>query len=433
MDSAQPQQIFILENSGGTALTVDSSQRVGIGSTSFGGKLTVKTSSSNGAPVAWGDGQLVVTAGDGTTAPGFGISTNTSDNSVSLSALTPGTGWNNLHLRAAQTIFYKSDAASNEVGRWDASGRLLIGTSSARGVGDPLPSTLEVEGANYNSISIVNNTNDIGSPSLKLGKSRGTTTGSNTIVQNGDFLGSVVFAGADGADLETPAATISAVVDGTPGANDMPGRLVFSTTADGASSSTERMRITSGGFIGINNTNPVNYLAIIGDGATANIRSRQSPTSSVQHIVFNNNNGDVGAISTNASSTVYSTSSDYRLKENVTAVIDGITRLQQLKPSRFNFIADPNTVVDGFLAHEAQEVVPECVTGEKDAVDDDGNPVYQGIDQSKLVPLLTAALQEAIGRIETLEGMVAVNNITIDEQQHQLSTLAARLTALESA
>jgi predicted esterase YcpF (UPF0227 family) len=126
------------------------------------------------------------------------------------------------------------------------------------------------------------------------------------------------------------------------------------------------------------------------------------------------------------------TSSDYRLKENVTPVSDGITRLQQLKPSRFNFIVDPDKTVDGFLAHEVQTIVPEAITGEKDAVDDDGNPVYQGIDQSKLVPLLTAALQEAIGRIETLEGMVAVNNITIDEQQHQLSTLAARLTALET-
>jgi hypothetical protein len=80
-----------------------------------------------------------------------------------------------------------------------------------------------------------------------------------------------------------------------------------------------------------------------------------------------------------------------------------------------------------------QAVVPEAITGEKDAVDDDGNLQYQGIDQSKLVPLLTAALQEAIAKIETLEGMVAVNNITIDEQQNQLSTLAARLTALESA
>ena len=79
----------------------------------------------------------------------------------------------------------------------------------------------------------------------------------------------------------------------------------------------------------------------------------------------------------------------------------------QLKPSRFNFKAEPNAVVDGFIAHEAQEVVPECVTGTKDEVDDDGNPVMQGIDQSKIVPLLTAALQEAIAKIEVLESKVA--------------------------
>jgi hypothetical protein len=111
----------------------------------------------------------------------------------------------------------------------------------------------------------------------------------------------------------------------------------------------------------------------------------------------------VGTISTSASSTAYSTSSDYRLKENVTPVSDGITRLLQLKPSRFNFKVNPDQTVNGFIAHEAQAVVPECVTGEKDAVDENGNPVYQGIDQSKLVPLLTAALQEAIAKIESLE------------------------------
>jgi hypothetical protein len=116
---------------------------------------------------------------------------------------------------------------------------------------------------------------------------------------------------------------------------------------------------------------------------------------------------DVGSIDVSGSATAYNTSSDYRLKENVTPVTDGITRLQQLKPSRFNFIADPDTVVDGFLAHEVQTIVPEAITGEKDAVDDEGNPEYQGIDQSKLVPLLTAALQEAIGEIESLKARVA--------------------------
>ena len=78
-----------------------------------------------------------------------------------------------------------------------------------------------------------------------------------------------------------------------------------------------------------------------------------------------------------------------------------INRLKQLKPSTWTWVHGGNG--EGFLAHEAQAVVPEAVTGTKDAVDDDGNPVYQGIDQSKLVPLLTAALQEAITKIEDLE------------------------------
>ena len=125
------------------------------------------------------------------------------------------------------------------------------------------------------------------------------------------------------------------------------------------------------------------------------------------HVIFNNPNGQVGYVGTNGSSTNYVTSSDYRLKENVVDVTDGITRVKQLAPKRFNFIADADTTVDGFLAHEAQAVVPEAITGTKDEVDDDGNAVMQGIDQSKLVPLLTAALQEAIAKIETLETKVA--------------------------
>ena len=79
-------------------------------------------------------------------------------------------------------------------------------------------------------------------------------------------------------------------------------------------------------------------------------------------------------------------------------------RLKQLKPSRFNFIADPDTTVDGFLAHEVQDVVPEAITGTKDAVDAEGNPEYQGIDQSKLIPLLVATIQELEARIAQLEG-----------------------------
>tara|TARA_R110000744_G_scaffold27796_1_gene67556 strand:+ start:23 stop:760 length:738 start_codon:yes stop_codon:yes gene_type:complete len=112
----------------------------------------------------------------------------------------------------------------------------------------------------------------------------------------------------------------------------------------------------------------------------------------------------VGRIRTTASSTSYNTSSDYRLKENVVTDWDATTRLKQLKPSRFNFITDADNTVDGFLAHEVSSVVPEAITGTKDAVDSEGNPDYQGIDQSKLVPLLVKTIQELEARITTLEG-----------------------------
>jgi len=116
----------------------------------------------------------------------------------------------------------------------------------------------------------------------------------------------------------------------------------------------------------------------------------------------------VGSISVTTTATAYNTSSDYRLKENVTSIEDAIDRVKQIPVHRFNFKADPNTTVDGFLAHEVQEFVPEAVTGEKDAVDDEGNPEYQGIDQSKIVPLLTAALQEAIAEIGSLKARIEV-------------------------
>ena len=105
------------------------------------------------------------------------------------------------------------------------------------------------------------------------------------------------------------------------------------------------------------------------------------------------------------SSTAYNTSSDYRLKTEVTYDWDATTRLKQLKPARFKWIVagDDAVFVDGFLAHEAQAVVPEAVTGTKDEVDADGNAVMQGIDQSKLVPLLVKTIQELEARIAALE------------------------------
>jgi len=126
-------------------------------------------------------------------------------------------------------------------------------------------------------------------------------------------------------------------------------------------------------------------------------------TSSRNVVVFRNPNNAVGSINTSGTTTGFNTSSDYRLKENVVTDWDATTRLKQLKPSRFNFKADKDTTVDGFLAHEVSSIVPEAITGEKDAVDKDGKPEYQGIDQSKLVPLLVKTIQELEARIATLE------------------------------
>ena len=118
------------------------------------------------------------------------------------------------------------------------------------------------------------------------------------------------------------------------------------------------------------------------------------------------NGTNVGTITTDGTGIQFNSASDYRLKENIVDISDGITRLKTLKPSRFNFKTQTDRTVDGFIAHEVT-AVPEATTGAKDEVDSNGKAIYQGIDVSKLVPLITAALQEAIVKIETLETKVA--------------------------
>lgn len=168
----------------------------------------------------------------------------------------------------------------------DSSGRLLVGTSSARTAAG-ITSRFQVEGSgvydNY-CVNLIANTN-VGaaeSPALVFSRSRGTSNGSATAVQNGDRLGSIAWTGANGSDLSNLGGLIECYIDGAVsggGANDMPGRLVFSTTADGASSPTERLRITSAGFVGIGTSSPAQLLHLKGSGDTKLLLNSASNTS----------------------------------------------------------------------------------------------------------------------------------------------------------
>ena len=202
--------------------------------------------------------------------------------------------------------------------------------------------------------------------------------------------------------------------------DDQKGRLVFFT--NGGSAVNEVLTLGGDGdvlFCGTSVITPGKNNTVVGASfeKTANGPSLYvSNDATVPIFVNRNTTGTVfavryqsvakGGIDVTTTSVVYNTSSDYRLKENIVGIDDAIDRVKQLKPKRFNFIQEPSVVVDGFMAHEAQEVVPESVTGAKDEIDDNGEPVYQGIDHSKLVPLLTAALQDAISQIETLTSRV---------------------------
>jgi hypothetical protein len=211
------------------------------------------------------------------------------------------------------------------------------------------------------------------------------------------------------------------------------GGMRFSTGVNGTE--VERMRITSGGNVGIGTNSPANILDVVGisrfthssstsyRGAIETVVDNAFPTwdigwlhartssSTYGNIArFNDQNGSqIGGIFYSGSSgTSFVTTSDYRLKENIEEISDSISRVKKLKPCRFNFTAEKNRVVDGFIAHEVQKVVPEAVHGEKDALQENGSIDAQTLEVSRLIPVLTKALQEAIAKIEQLETRIQI-------------------------
>ena len=200
--------------------------------------------------------------------------------------------------------------------------------------------------------------------------------------------------------------------DGTSGADEYRGVVNYNHASNFMrfyTNASERIRVDSSGNVGIGTSSPSSsYQTTITESDTGNGCLKLDRTSNIDGtlrsmVSFERSGTQVGSITCSNSATAYNTSSDYRLKENVVTISNATDRLKQLQPKRFNFILNPDITVDGFLAHEVRSVVPEAISGNKDEVDSDNNPVYQGIDPSKLVPLLTAALQEAVTKIEVLE------------------------------
>jgi|TARA_R100000426_G_scaffold15445_1_gene14521 hypothetical protein len=186
----------------------------------------------------------------------------------------------------------------------------------------------------------------------------------------------------------------------------------------------EKMRIDSGGSIGINTPVIAGYrLAILTNGsAEYQAIFKSSNTSGTQyHLGFNRDTTQAGHLTSNANNQVaLNNGSDYRLKENISDMTDGIERVKQLQPKKFSFLSNPDKeIVDGFLAHEVKDLVPYSVLGEKDAVDKDGEPVMQTIDITSLIPVLTGAIKELIAKVETLET--------------NINDLQKRVTVLESS
>jgi hypothetical protein len=129
-----------------------------------------------------------------------------------------------------------------------------------------------------------------------------------------------------------------------------------------------------------------------------------SGTATANMLRFFNGNGNVGSISTSGSLTAYNVTSDRRLKENINPLIGGLNTIIALKPSEYNYITDPSTKIEGFIADELQAVVPHAVTGEPNAVDEEGKPIYQAVDASFLIPHLVSAIQELKAEIDQLKG-----------------------------
>jgi hypothetical protein len=419
-----------LGSNGATALAVDSSQRVGIGTTAVDTTLHIQGANTSGR------GQLYIQSTSGN-FPRF-ILADSADTmyldvygDTSNQEVIRNTGSGGKHVWQIN---------SSEAARIDSSGRLLVGTSSNN---SSFNAAVQIAGSSSASTQLMTRfDNNAGAPNLYFAKSRGASVGTNTVVQSGDNIGVLGFYGADGTGYINTA-EIRVDIDGTPGTNDMPGRLVFSTTADGASSPTERMRITSGGFLKVSNSgsyidgtgtyneiasNQQSSAALILRASNASLDAtvgvlrisctRNTTNDSYYPIVYFNEGGaatrflvaDDGDCR-NANNS-YGGISDIKLKENIVDAASQWNDLKTLKIRKYNFkqeTGQPTHTQIGLIAQEAELVSPGLVSEspDRDAEGNDLGTVTKSVNYSVLYMKAVKALQEAMERIEQLETEMA--------------------------
>ena len=426
-----------------TRLTIDSAGLVGIGTTSPATplhieKAIVTNDSHTGAVI------LARTSNLGSslfhqysttvTGEAFGLS-------VHGGTTLTDTAYTKYLVSQGGTHIWYGPTTSNERFRCDSSGRLLVGTSTARTNVFTIAPRIQYEGSGLSEnrfVSFGYNGTDAAGPGIAIFKTRAASAGGNTAVVNADTLGELRFCGADGTNI-IRGAEIGCYVDGTPGANDMPGRIVLATTADGASSPTERMRITSSGFTKSSNTGLYENAA----GLFHELRSNQAGTPSTLVYASSASYAGVGVLQISAARNTtngtyqflrcrhtsadrlliqdsgnvenannsYGAVSDIKLKENIVDATSQWNDLKALQVRRYNFREETGHSTHtqiGLVAQELELVSPGLVSESPDR-DEDGNDlgtVTKSVNYSVLYMKAVKALQEAMERIETLEAAV---------------------------
>ena len=351
------------------------------------------------------------------------------------------------------TFRFISSSNSETVRIDNATGNVGIGVTSPATVGGTAKLTVNVGSGTSSPVSIVNGTTDgmyirryAVNGQYQIQTTSGSGNSGNLSLQSyggnvgigttnpGGNLHVVGRAGQAGqiylSDIDNGSGTGDALLISKSGNNAFVYNRDSGSLSFGSNNTSNYLNITSSGNVGIGTTSPANKLDVVGisrfthssstsyRGAIETVTDNAYPTweigwvhtrttSSTYGTIarFNNQTGTSigGIVYSGSSGTSFVTTSDYRLKENIKEIRDSISRVKKLKPCRFNFAAEKNRIIDGFIAHEVQEVVPEAVHGEKDALQKDGSIDAQTLEVSRLIPVLTKALQEAINKIEELE------------------------------